>query len=85
MTIKAYLSFEYWDHTNGIVYNMIVPDSDDNRAGIRSLKNTRNLNITYLGYNEYLEGSSYGKVAGTIASEPEWHKGCTGCWRTIWH
>jgi hypothetical protein len=31
------------------------------------------------------EGSSYGKVAGTIASEPEWHKGCTGCWRTIWH
>lgn len=17
--------------------------------------------------------------------EPEWHRGCTGCWRTVWH
>lgn len=20
-----------------------------------------------------------------LTEEPEWHKGCTWCWRTIWH
>ena len=27
----------------------------------------------------------HGFTAGAAPSEPDWHRGCTGCWRTIWH
>lgn len=20
-----------------------------------------------------------------LTPEPDWHRGCTGCWRTVWH
>jgi len=25
------------------------------------------------------------RVRGIAGDEPDWHVGCTGCWRTIWH